>query len=310
MTAPRSGEPAARGDARCLACGAAGGTGEACPACGFALHRGADGILRPREEAAAGASDREVAYPEEGNELTMKVEDASFWFAHRNRVLASLLERFPVEGALWDVGGGNGFQARFLEERGIPVVLVEPGPAGCRNARGRGVQQVVEGTLQALHLPEGRLAAISLFDVLEHLSDAPGMLAECRRVLRPGGRLFVTVPAFGFLWSDEDVYARHERRYTRAALVAELRRAGFRVEFASYYFQFLLLPVFLLRTLPYRLMPWKRGRGNETMDPTEHTPSRRSLAVMKAFLDRELARIRAGKPLRFGSSVVAVVRKD
>lgn len=293
----------------CLAC--AGAFREAgCEACGFVLHRGDDGILRPPAGAGGGASVHEVAYPEEGNELTMLVEDASFWFAHRNRVIASLLDRFPVDGTLWDIGGGNGFQAKFLEDRGTSVVMVEPGPAGCRNARRRGVRNVVEGTLQALRLPAGALAAVSLFDVLEHLVDPAAMLAECRRVLRPDGRLYITVPAFGFLWSDEDVYARHQRRYTAASLAREVTGAGFRLEWESYYFQFLLLPVFLFRTLPFRLTPWTRDHRGESMDPTEHTPSRRALAVMNALLGRELEHIRRGRRRRFGTSLVAVASRD
>lgn len=275
-----------------------------CPGCGFALRRHPDGSVAGTHDATG------VAYPEDGAELTLAVEDSSFWFAHRNRVLDAILVRYPPGGTLWDVGGGNGFQARHFQQQERRVVVVEPGPAGCRNARRRGVTLVVESTLEGLRLPDGMLRAISTLDVLEHLAHPAALLAECRRVLGPGGRLYVTVPAFGFLWSDEDVYARHERRYTKAALARQLETAGFAVEYLSYYFQALLVPVLLARTLPFRLMPWRAAHRGQTMDPTEHTPEGATKKVLTTLLGRELAAIRRGDRLAFGSSLVAVARRD
>ena len=54
-----------------------------------------------------------------------------------------------------------------------------------------------------------------------------GFMQEVARLLRPGGRVYLTCPAYGFLWSVEDDYAGHRRRYTRRSLGATLRSAGF-----------------------------------------------------------------------------------
>lgn len=245
-----------------------------------------------------------VHYPEEGTELTHEVEETSFWFRHRNKVLLALFERHPCEGRLWDIGGGNGFQAAAIQEAGFDVVFVEPSLQGCRNARKRGVRHVVQSTLEAVAPPEGRLDAVSFFDVLEHLENPAGLLRGAFRALRPGGRVYATVPAFDWLWSDEDDYADHQRRYTRRALSALLGDAGFRVGDSTYFFQCLLLPVAIMRALPYRL-----GRRQETMNAAEHQPGGRWLKILESLLAREEAALRGGRSLPFGTSVLCVATR-
>src|ERR1039458_9688407 len=90
--------------------------------------------------------------------------------------------------------------------------------------------------------------AVSL-DVIEHLEDDLGALKELRRVVAPGGRLLVTVPAYQWLWSGHDEINHHHRRYTRRSLLAVAQQAGWECARTTY-FNSLLLPVaILLRAL-------------------------------------------------------------
>ena len=282
----------------CPLCGS-GRTVDRCGSCGLELHEADDGIL------VSPAGSEPLDYPEEGNELTMQVEEASFWFRHRNRAIAALLRNHPVDGALWDIGGGNGFQALRLQDE-FPVVMVEPGPVGCAYAKKRGVKTVIRSTLEGLSLPAGSVAALSYFDVLEHIETPEQTLAESRRVLEEGGKIFITVPAFAFLWSDEDVYARHQRRYSADSLRRALEGAGFQIDFLSYYFQALLLPVYLLRTLPYKLSGKRATTETATMDQSEHTPPAALRKALEVFLNRELRVLERGGRLSYGTSVIAV----
>ena len=70
-----------------------------------------------------------------------KVEEESFWFQHRNRVIGTLVSNFPPPRLFFNVGGGNGVFAMELQRLGVPTVLVEPGPDGARNAKQRGVNR-------------------------------------------------------------------------------------------------------------------------------------------------------------------------
>jgi SAM-dependent methyltransferase len=180
--------------------------------------------------------------------------------------------------------------------------LVEPGAAGCRNAIKRGVQNVIHARLEDLRLNNRSAGAVLLLDVIEHLEDPQPLLAEARRILHPKGRLFVTVPAYGFLWSDEDEYAGHYRRYTRASLAKALQAAGFNGEFLTYFFKPLVAPVMLLRSLPYRL----GMRKMETMDKSEHRANGLSGRVLGKLLQSELSAIERGGVAAFGTSLLAV----
>src|SRR5271154_4610925 len=71
-----------------------------------------------------------LSYPSKGNDSAFRVEDHSFWFKHRNRCILELIKRQEIPGPVLDIGGGNGYVCRGLEEEGIETILLEPGPAG------------------------------------------------------------------------------------------------------------------------------------------------------------------------------------
>lgn len=266
-----------------------------------ALRRGADGVWSPE-------AGRDVSYPEHGNRACFAVEDGSFWFAHRNRVLVDLVERFPPSGPIFDIGGGNGFVARALERAGHSVVLVEPGPDGVINAAGRGLSSLVRSTFEDAGFLEGSLPAASLFDVLEHVADDEAFLASIARRLRPRGRLYLTVPAHAALWSADDAVAGHHRRYSSAALGRALVAAGFELEWSSHFFVWLAPAVALLRALPSRL--GRRRADDLAVVSAEHAAP---AGFAGRFLERRLAAERralhGGRRFRIGSSLAAVARR-
>jgi SAM-dependent methyltransferase len=270
----------------------------------FDLSLGADGIFYANNGEV-------VSYPEEGNAACFEVEDQSFWFRHRNDCIRELARNFPPrgKGPIFDVGGGNGFVARGLMDAGWDVVLVEPGPSGARNAKKRGLEHVICGTTHSAGFKNGSLPAIGVFDVVEHIEDDLGFLRHLWDLLEPGGMLYLTVPAFNFLWSHEDVDAGHFRRYTLGALEKKLCEVGLETVFGTFIFGFLPLPVFLFRSLPYRLgLVGKGGAGKEVK--RDHSQKQGLLGAMMArSFESELNKIRAGKSLGFGGSCMIAARK-
>lgn len=250
-----------------------------------------------------------IDYPSEGNSVCFAVEDSSFWFQHRNRCIVEILRHFPPAGPLFDIGGGNGCVARAIQEAGHEVVLIEPGLTGVENALRRGLRQVVRATLQDLGALPASVPAAAFFDVVEHIPDDAGFLTETHRFLAPGGRIYLTVPAYNWLWSHEDIIAGHSRRYTVASLRRLLEGSGYKVEFATYFFGFLPIPILMTRVLPYRL-------GLASTVPSaikaqaEHSP-RIPLAsrAIEMLSRRELRRLAAGQPLTSGGSCLVVARK-
>ena len=259
----------------------------------------ADGIWRARNTAA-------IDYPDDANAFCFAVEERSFWFAHRNQVIVDAVRRLPPAGPIADVGAGNGFVSLALTQAGFPTIVIEPGPTGARNARSRGLAPVVCATLGEASLQAGSIDAAGLFDVLEHIGDDRAMLIELRRILAPNARLYLTVPAFRWLWSAEDDLVGHHRRYSIATLTQVLRESGFAIEYATYFFAPLPLPLLLLRTVPTLL------GVRTTLDPkqtaAELQPSPAIVGLVTRLLSPERRFIRSGWRVPIGTSVLAVAR--
>lgn len=256
---------------------------------------------------SSGAAAPAVSYPEGANALCRQLEERSFWFRHRNRCIAALARRFRPDGPFLDIGGGNGFVARALAAEGLDCAVLEPGREGALAAHERGLSPVVCARLEEAGLPPESFGGAGMFDVLEHIEDEAGALAEARRLLRPGGRIFVAVPAYPALFSREDEEAGHFRRYTLASLGRALERAGLRTLFGTYMFAPLPAPVFLLRTLPSRL--GFRGPGGASRAEGEHVPGGPVGRAVDRILEIEARRIEAGRAVPFGTSCLAVAER-
>ncbi|MBL0126498.1 MAG: methyltransferase domain-containing protein [Flavobacteriales bacterium] len=261
-----------------------------------------DGILFAATEAP-------VSYPEAGNELYFRIEENSFWFKHRNACILSVVQRFAPHAHFFDVGGGNGFVSHGLQENGIRTTLIEPGLQGCVNARKRGLKRVVCTTLENAGLGQGTVPAMGLFDVVEHIDDDVSFLRSAYEVLEVGGTVFITVPAYNFLWSNEDVDAGHFRRHTVRGLTGKLKEVGFEVLYGSYFFSILTLPILLFRSIPSRL-GMNKGSNDPDKHVQEHAPKKGLMdSLMNRVWSAELGRVKKGGRILFGSSCLLVARR-
>lgn len=265
------------------------------------LALGPDGIWVSHAHSA-------ISYPEEGNLNCLALEEGSFWFEHRNRCIQALVRRFTPPGAVFDIGGGNGYVALGLQRAGLDVVLVEPGREGVQNARRRGVTNLVWSTLEDAGFRPACLPAASAFDVIEHIEDDEGFLRQIYHHLVPGGRLYLTVPAFQALWSADDDYAGHYRRYTRRSLERVLRAAGFAIDYAGYIFSLLPAPILLFRGLPSRL-GWRRQDDWQAYNQEHARRGGTAGLLLNQLFTWELAQVQAGRALPLGGSCLVAARR-
>ena len=270
------------------------------------LQKDQAGIWRAKKTAR-------VSYPKDGNRICFEIEDRSFWFKHRNACIIELVKRFPPrgKGPIFYVGGCNGFVAKGLMEAGWHVVLVEAGPAGARNARKRGLQHVVCATAQAAGFKPGCMPAIGVFDVVEHIEDDVKFLKHLHDLLEPGGMLYLTVPAYNFLWSGADDYAGHFKRYSFRTLVKLCSATHLNVQFLTGIFAWLIAPLSLFRALPYRLV----GKSKKDIANVEATINDHTLPFwFKRFVKKqnewEHARISREKPIPLGASLLLAAKKS
>jgi SAM-dependent methyltransferase len=250
--------------------------------------------------------DSEGRYPEGGSDFCANVEDRSFWFAHRNRVIVSLVRRYTPDGPLLDVGAGNGFVANALSAAGFFTVAIEPSAEGARNAVARAVPHVVRGVLPSPAFAARAAGGIGLFDVIEHTPDDHHFLESLRPYLKDRGFLYLTVPAYSWLWSREDVAAGHYRRYTMLSVRRVLQSAGYELVYGTYIFWWLPLPLVLFRKLGDML---RRGREYETPATTHSAGSAWVRRLLQATLAPEAAAVSRGISIPSGGSILAVARK-
>jgi len=193
-----------------------------------------------------------TAYSDELMKMLDVGDTSSWWYETRNQVIWHVMRRYPISGALWDIGSGLGEVSSYLTSVGAKCVAVEPNRLGAQVSSEKGVLSI-QGDLHALELPASSIEAVGLFDVLEHLDNADNVLSEIYRVLGSEGKLFLTVPATKWLWSASDDLAGHHLRYTRKKIRQQLNNAGFEVLSIRYFFFSLVLPILILRAVPYRL---------------------------------------------------------
>lgn len=103
-------------------------------------------------------------------------------------------------------------------------------------------------------------------DVIEHLDDDHGALAEIHRVLKPAGRLVISVPAFQSLWSRHDELHHHKRRYSKHQLRELVASSGFSCARVTY-FNSLLFPLVYASRMLERVSSGNRGGATDYEKP-------------------------------------------
>jgi SAM-dependent methyltransferase len=252
------------------------------------------------------------SYPAEGFDVTVQVEERSFWCRSRNRLLVQLLRRAVPSGRpqrMLEIGCGTGNVLSAL--RAIPeleLIGSEVYLNGLRHARDRR-PEITFIQLDATRMPfREEFDILGAFDVLEHIDDDERVMANVREALRPGGVFVVTVPQYQWMWSELDELVKHRRRYSRADLLGRLRRAGFEIVRCTSFVSTLFPAMAAVRLL-------SRGRSAAPSRDTRAAFARHvrlpgaanAMGDVVMRIDERL--IAAGLSLPFGGSLAVVARR-
>ena len=192
-----------------------------------------------------------------------ELDETHWWYVARRKVLAELIRRRvrpPEHARILEIGCGTGHNLRMLEQFGI-VDGLEIDEVAREFAAARVGHDIYSAPLPELAgIPERNFDLIGAFDVIEHVLDDSGAIASISRLLKPHGKLVMTVPAHQWMWSAHDVVNHHERRYSKSSLKLLIEGSPLTLE-AIGYFNSLLFPI----AAAERLFSKARGKDDANL---------------------------------------------
>ncbi len=200
-----------------------------------------------------------------------------------------------------NIGCGTGGTIDTLEQFGR-VTNVDVSDEAIKFMKKSGYKNIKKVSGIKLPFPDNSFDVVGAFDVLEHIKQHEEALNEWRRVLKPGGSVVLTVPAYQWLWSGHDASLHHYRRYTKGLIretAAKAKLSGDRVSYAIVF----SLPLVVSFRFANRVM--KKSVSSET----SYVPVP---PVVNSLFTRLLnieAKAHKSITFPFGTSVVAILRK-
>lgn len=236
-------------------------------------------------------------------ETMYRIEERHWWYRQLRRVLFMHLDRYLPDWrskAVLDAGCGTGCNLTHLgnPQRNIGVDLSDDALAFCRQ---RGLANVQKADVAAMPFEPDTFDAVISMSVLYHLwvPDPGQVLEEFHRVLKPGGLIFLELPAFEFLTSPHDVAVMTARRFTRPAAKQLLQAHGFDIVRATYWNTLLFPLAVAARTLKLS------GEGRDFADFDRGEPWTNRVFDIVMRVESGLLRL---APMPFGVSLALVGR--
>jgi len=182
--------------------------------------------------------------------IMQRLEKQHWWFRVRHELIIQLFRKYfsrRTDLKILDIGCGMGSVSALLSRWGT-VYSVDPSAEAIKFCRQKGLQHLYQNTAESLPFNDGFFDVVIALDVLEHVKDDQQAVDEISRVLKPQGVFICFVPAFMFLWSEQDEILMHYRRYNRSSL-SSLFTDDWKYLKTSY-FNFFLFPfIFSVRLL-------------------------------------------------------------
>ncbi len=175
-------------------------------------------------------------------------ENKNFWHLNRKKYILDLFRKYiDKNNHILEIGAGTGNVTKMLVDHGYKAAAGELHIKGLKFAQKYGITELYRFDL--FNNPfKDHFNAIGMFDVLEHLDDEKQALQGIYNMLKPDGKLIITVPAHQWLWNRKDAVNDHKRRYELETLKLLLTNNGFEIKYASHFFLF-ILPFLYLRKI-------------------------------------------------------------
>ena len=169
--------------------------------------------------------------------LASRLLDLSTGLGRQRRQLRTMFIGSAPPGKLLEVGSGSGRFLDRMRRAGWQVQGTDFDLAVAHRVRDKYGLQIDVGDLAGLRYPAGAYDVVAMSQVIEHVHDPLALLRECRRVLRPGGRMVLSTPnaaglahrRYGRCWRGLEP-PRHLHIFTPSALAECAHAGGLKVE--------------------------------------------------------------------------------
>lgn len=240
-------------------------------------------------------------------------EDSHWWFAGRTRALLGILDQWtPGRGLrVLDVGCGAGNMIHHLSRYGR-VIGIDNNPIPLKIALQRGYDARLASAEDVPFHAES-FDMVAALDLIEHCDDDVQILEECYRVCTPSGLIAVTVPAFQWLWSNNDAINKHKRRYSASELRVKLQGVGFAIKRLTYNNTFIFpmaAALILARRGTEREPRLSTPRTDQDAYQVEMEPASPAINTILTGVGRVEAAILRSANLPFGTSIICIARKE
>jgi SAM-dependent methyltransferase len=217
----------------------------------------------------------------------------------------------PDGARLLDIGCGAGNMIHHLSRYGqVKGLEIDERPVKKARERGYDVQQF--DATQPMPFSDNTFDAVTTLDVIEHNEDDMAILADSWRILKPGGHIVITVPAFMWLWTHNDDLNAHVRRYTRGELGEKLEKTGFKVNRITYN-NFFVFPLAALLLLLRRGSGAKKELASHHVSEEEYQVEMEPASPPVNAVLTQVGKVEAGLIKRLnlpvGTSLIAVAEK-
>jgi ubiquinone/menaquinone biosynthesis C-methylase UbiE len=236
-------------------------------------------------------------------EAMYQLENSYWWYVARRELAVQLLKseiNGRASARILDVGCGTGANVHAFASI-APTVGIDLSMDALHFCQQRGIKAVTLSPVEELPFNCRSFDVVTALDILEHTDDDLNSLREIHRVIKDRGLLLITVPAYGFLWSEHDEALKHRRRYTAHELRNKLTITGFEVVRTSYFISTLFFPILAMRI-------WQGLRKDSTQPMT-------SIYVLPDWINNSLIALLTLERklfhrmnLPFGVSIVALAR--
>jgi SAM-dependent methyltransferase len=191
-----------------------------------------------------------------------ELESKHFWFQTRKDKICGFFEKnIKKESRILELGGGTGFIAQQLRILGFHVELADIHLNGLKYAQEKGIQKLYQFDLNNPPFKE-EFDVICLFDVLEHQNDDKRAMECLKHMLKPQGKIILTVPAHRWLWNRDDRLNGHFRRYVKQDIVDLCRSCNMKPKHVEYFFAF-IVPFLFARSILNRDTGKEVKKGEE-----------------------------------------------